>query len=325
MESSREVRHALHIAGLVPHVLHRANNHLAVILGYADLARDSLEGEDRVRFEALSAEARSVAKLLRQLGTFAAGVPGRSESTDLFEALSDVAALIEPAAMAAHHALELDVAQGLPLASVDPVAFLVRVVEAASAALGGPETSRQRLASQGPGRLRLRTRRRRDGLALWLSVSRGDTELPELDPAFLGQKTGRIRRLGTQLASIRMDFEAVGTVDQPTARELEQTKRLLVIESDALLAELLKTVLVESGYHVVVESTLESARRSLALQPFDLVVRDNDLGDDPLEMTIATLWLDSEVRRADSPLRLTKPFRPNALLEAVKLALQASA
>jgi PAS domain S-box-containing protein len=118
--------------------------------------------------------------------------------------------------------------------------------------------------------------------------------------------------------------------------------RVLVVDDEPDLAQLIRRVLAEDGMDPVAAADLETARRALSSGAFDLVVSDIDLGptkgfalfdelsaaeDRPAFLFVTGDVLNEallhEAARRDAPV-LTKPFLRTDLLRAVRRAAAAA-
>src|SRR5581483_4537411 len=121
----------------------------------------------------------------------------------------------------------------------------------------------------------------------------------------------------------------------PDGLEVERQMRILIVDDDPFIVELLRTTLTAKGREVLVASTIAEARSVVASGPIDLIILDRLLPDgDGLafcrEITgapgvagAAVILLTGAQTRTDESLALaagaasflTKPFSPSRLLD----------
>jgi DNA-binding NarL/FixJ family response regulator len=128
--------------------------------------------------------------------------------------------------------------------------------------------------------------------------------------------------------------------EKGTSSQLEQSRRILIVEDEDLVAMDAESVLQEAGFEVTgMASTAEEAIKLCRADRPDLVIMDIRLagmrdGIDAaidlfqamgLRCVFATAYNDSTTRRRAEPAQplgwLSKPYQPAALVQAVKQAL----
>jgi CheY-like chemotaxis protein len=124
----------------------------------------------------------------------------------------------------------------------------------------------------------------------------------------------------------------------PAAVEGKSPSRVLIVEDDAVVAELCRSILADEGYDCAVAHTLASARDEIAATGPDLLLADVDLPDGATGRS-----LDADARRAgigilfmsgdyvalrdlaeDGIPHLRKPFRLEELVTRVGAVLAAT-
>jgi two-component system phosphate regulon response regulator PhoB len=117
-------------------------------------------------------------------------------------------------------------------------------------------------------------------------------------------------------------------------------QRILIVEDNLMAWEMLKTILTQKGYEALVEQDLQSARRRIDAENFDLVLLDLNLPDgnglDLLEYMRKDLGLQTPViilsalKQESTVLRglelgandyITKPFSVKEALLRIEKAL----
>ncbi len=324
-EAYRNARHAL-LAALIPPLVHKLNNQLAVISGHCDVwARDRPGGAGSFahQVDATRRETRNVSDLVVALSTYAKDLPPRETTVDLAGVARRAAALIEP--IASEHGVDLRLAaRGVaPVVESDAgrlhqaLVTLGAGVAIASGPKGGrADPLRARIAVSAGG-----------GRAVLALVFAGVLDLPfdAVDPPFVR------RRLGTRATIYRLALPSHAGVDEPEPVQVrgDDPRRLLLLEPESLLAELVGSVLGESGYRVDVVATVGEAKERLAQGASDLVLFDHD-AEAGLPGSLETLLslrvplavlADDSVAVPDTVRVLRKPFRPQELVEFVELCL----
>lgn len=330
---------ALVLERLLPPLLHRANNALAVVQGVLELG-ERARGEER---ELARRETRALTALLGHLGALARGPSAGQGPRDLHAIASSVEVLLRPLAEALGVDLEIRVGASVPTEGALPACvdarceplWIALVVErtVAVARAGGP----------GLRRARFRLRAASGWVALSLAcdepvardgplVERG--ALDELDE-LARQQGGRIsirarrRAWGCRLSlplAILPSMAAAGMTAavaiRPGPAGTRPRARVFLLQGEGELRELCATVLREDGHSVVDGSSLHGSG------VFDLVLVDSELarGDPGL---LARLSRDPQARGArlaclgrwpcegEDPPTLEKPFRPHELLAFV--------
>lgn len=106
--------------------------------------------------------------------------------------------------------------------------------------------------------------------------------------------------------------------------------RILIVEDNAVLAQVFKRVVASRGYGCAVAQTVQSAIEVLEMNSFDVVICDLHLGaESGIQVLKAARQLAPEARRVlmsgsevveaceDADMILTKPVEPETLIAAI--------
>jgi CheY-like chemotaxis protein len=319
---------------LIPPLVHRLNNSLAVLRGVCDLS----EGQrgrraDAPELELARRETRRAGDLLRHLSAFAKEHEPTSALFDLRALVQGSVALLAP--LAEESGVQLDASEEGESVIVrsDPARLEQLVIAIVARALVGAR------GRAGHGHARIGLERRTECAELdlsWSGLGEGDpgrdAELVGELAALVGADGGRVRsghndegqRIRIQLPLARRDELPPLT----RASEPIPAARILLVEDDVVLCELVETVLREAGYRVR-SAGGAAAGAVLAAKGFDLVLLDLDLarGDQALVDELERVAPATRVALfggAPGPTpgeHLAKPFRPGDLLDYVRTQL----
>ena len=316
------------LARLIPPLVHRLNNLLAVVSGTCDIWVRDGQAPPPERFgrqvDAMRTAVDEVLRLVRGLSSAAKVSPEAEGEADAEALLARVADLIQPFAAEQGVELALGIRGGSAVVSTD-LRNLVRSLLLLLAALIALP------AEERPRRLRLSVTVAA-GRSAWTVVTRHPLPpdanalagpLAALE-AFVRGAGARWRRRRLGLASAWRLVLPAQSHPQASHTTFERRGRVLLVEPDPLLGELVATVLEESGLGVEVRSGLATA---LDEAPgFDLLLVDAGAAADPahrerlarVEVRVLVLGSEPPPPRAS----LAKPFRPDDLLAAVEEQLR---
>jgi CheY-like chemotaxis protein len=340
------------LAALVPPIVHRLNNALSVLRGLAELQRSSGSAS---RAELARAEAQRASATLARLSTFAKDFRSAPEAFDLGALVEGEMALLEPLAEAHGVALQVERAPAWAMAAREPVArafvslaaqLVLALGPRAGRRTGSPPHLRSTTTTIGGRVLLVLAHPGRRGLSLVAA-----DELARAWPAtmeFLRDSGASLaaRSLAGRAIAWRFLFRAASvgqdaaaaSAARPAARS-RRARRILLVESDRGLAELVETLLSEAGYRVQVASGPESALEAAGAGVFELVLVDCDVERENvglvlrLERTLTPARLGPEPRAtqvaflggsaglAGARVALHKPFRPHEILAFVRTIL----
>lgn len=348
---SEDLARSRAVAALVPHVVHTIHNHLAVVLGTLDVVLCDERDSARVRqLQLVESETRRSIEHLRRLSELAVERTHPRAIVELGPTLRMVEMLLEPSARAARHAFELR----LPLDPLGVYADEPRLVLALVAlgldAVGGPLADRVRLSARGPGRVRLGARSDERHVIVSLSSVRDAPAAVVVPSETIGDDvvatiasehaaSFRRRHLGAATCA-QLRFDAVrrsgggapAAAAAPPRSAAAPPSRVLVLDPDAPIAELVGQVLRERGYRVRAISTPQEALAALHDGPWDVILCDAHLigpvaPQVPLD-TLRAAGVLIPMSAAPHPQldalttqpALRKPFRPATLIARVAAA-----
>lgn len=258
MEEELRARALLRI---VPALVHRLNNSLAVVQGVQELGPSALEAER----ELARVELANLGQALARLATLARAPAPRAQALDVADLLGCVGVLVRPLAASAAVALELR-ADGT--ASVRLDGRLEALLVAACA----------ELLDAGARNLRLCARAAHEEVRLTLTAA----GIRRASPA-LSALQAHARELEWDCAwhasaagtSLRLTLPASGATCPVHAPRVRAGRRVLLLHGADLERELAATLLEEHGY-VVVESA-EEPRAGVPGRAFDLALVEQRL------------------------------------------------
>ena len=353
---------------------HDFNNHLAVMQGFASILQTRLKEDEQNRglAEQIELSGAEALKLTTRLSQF-------SNELDAKPVLLNLNQLVQQAIEAgrADQPAEIDLVVELDdklprfLGEPDRSAEICRALwQNAVEAMpqGGTlswRTSLEPARKVGPGKLG------GDGQPVFIRLQVRDTgvgmdektKAQMLDP-FFTTKPGKARGLGMTevyetVSKIRgfievdshpdqgtsievfLPVEAGSPTDEPDVAGAERPKRVLVVDDEAMLRDILKNFLVQEGYEVVAAADGEEALEicSRPESGIDAVILDITLPgidgmetfdrlkeiDDQMKVVIATgdPYRQSvhDLMRRGAAGMLSKPFRPQHLSEVIKQVL----
>lgn len=356
------------VSQLASGVAHDVNNDLAVILGYSEylLGKEAkLDEEDRSVLSAIQLQARECAGTVRRIQLFSSSVP-RSKFTyfSLNDVVRDVVESMEQLWAGDAGQPRTGVHLEADLQWVPPVhahltslsETVVSLIENAVSAL--PEG----------GKVSLHTRYNKDQVILEIADNGAGIEPADLSrifepffttkgPASSGLGLSIAYNLVTQMKgslsvesalgegttfTLRLPSaaaEAATSADSGHSDEEKPKLEVMVIDDEALVAEMLKTLFKNSGYHATVFLNGAEAIEALKKAEFDLLVVDLGMpGMDGWEVSrqvneirpeipiiVATGWNitvdEGQEHGAIIDAVLSKPFARSELDEAVETAL----
>jgi len=317
------------LPSLIPPLVHRLGNALTAIGGMASmLAQESAAGgADEV--DLIQRESKRSMESLRAMSLFATDKEPRLEAMDLGEVLAMAAELVEPLALEQGTRFEVRRRRGVVIRDDRRRLLQVLVV-----------TMVEILQHCSPVRLRVTARCSSHGAKLALvweggvpenladiifeSVSSrgGELRMRERESGWSGMTIG----LGPLLDAPRPEAVSASRPDRRASRS-----RILVLQGDPALSELVATVLSEDGHRVECARNAEAAHGLVRGTAFDLLIVDGDMGAETPDLVAAVdgprrgIVLSSD-GNGTSELgpgweRISKPFRPVVLLEKVRTLL----
>ena len=356
---------------MISGIAHELNNPLAVIKGYLDLmiGRTDLPAGLRNDLEKVARESNRAAKLVRNFLSFAREHPPQRGATDLNSLVESFVELRRYDFLVAQSsiALDLDPARPRVIADADQVQqVLVNLINNALHAI--VTTSR-------PGAILIRTRATATGVSLHVGDNGpgvpADLRGKIFEPFFTTKEVGAGTGLGLSIAHSIMsehggrifytpsEMGGAGfTLEFPVSTEAvvpvapaepdtpalpaapfaaEHTGRVLVLDDEETIAEMVGQILTRYGHEVVVRSNPQQAIDLLRHEHFDVIVSDYRMPQ------MDGSHFHSEVRGIDSDLsnriifltgdtasdetrnffesvanpRLTKPFHFETVVRAV--------
>jgi two-component system NtrC family sensor kinase len=357
------------MSALLAGVAHELNNPLAVVVGRAGLlSRQLANGPLETPVTQLAQAAERCARIVKNFLALARQRPPERQEVDLNRVAHEALELMAYALRVDNIEVTLDLEPSLPVLWADPHQLhqvIVNLVSNAHHAMREMPPDRPR---------RLIVRSRADG-ALKVTLVVEDTGpgiSPEVrtrlfEPFFTTKPVGQGTGLGLSLcraivdahggqitlisesgqgASFQVDLPVLPPGPPDGSQAVEEPlgvpgKRILVVDDEPELAEMVAEVLTEDGQLVETAANGQAALRRLDQAPFDLVVSDirmpeldgpglyeeickarPELGAHMIFLTGDTL--DPAPRqfleRVGLPY-LTKPFGPNDIRRAVRLAL----
>ena len=370
LQRQREVVHQAEkltaLGSLLAGVAHELNNPLAIVVGRAALLQSSA-ADPKVASQAqsIAAAAERCAKIVKTFLALARQRPPERRAVDVNAVVRDAVQLLAYGLRSTGVAVELDLAEPLPELWADPdqlsQAVINLIVNAQHALSERPEPRRLVIATRLHGR---------DAIAI--RVSDNGPGIPPairnriFEPFFTTKPVGSGTGLGlsvslgsVQAHSGRLDYEdtpgggATFIVTLPAIRAPEQAqnaspelpeaqrKRILVVDDEAELAELLRDILSADGHRVMVAKSGREALERLGGERFDLVVSDlmmpeldgiglyQRLRESEAERTTPVVFLTGDSLRsatsqavAETGCRVVeKPFEPQEIRRVVREAL----
>jgi GAF domain-containing protein/CheY-like chemotaxis protein len=280
---------------LVAGVAHELNNPLSAVLGNAYLAEPKVVDPLLQRYvSGIREGAERAAEIVRNLLQFARKLSSSREDIDVAQLVERVLTLVANAGATQNVAIVRDLAPGLPSTAGDPgqiqQVFLNLFNNALQAmeASGGTLTVRSRLSA---GRLRLEVEDTGPGVP-------ADIRMRIFDPFFTTKPVGKGTGLGLSVAhgivsahegriwveegpagGARFVIElplraAVLQIGEPEPPPLPPGARVLVVDDEEHVAQVLGDLLEELGVHVEITRSAREARALLARERFDLITVD---------------------------------------------------
>lgn len=289
------------LGGMISGVAHELNNPLAVIQGYLELtlSRDGLPPETRASLEKVAQETERTSRLVQNFLNFARDKPARREPLRLHEVLRELVALRNLDLLAGAIDLQWKLDPREPVVTADPEALpqaLAHLLNNAIQAVGETPSAR---------RLRLTTTPGEENVEICLEDS-GPGVPAHLaqkifEPFFTTKPVGTGPGLGLSIAhSIISDHGGQLTLESSTlggagfrvvlpvrpasptfpATEVSAPEgtpvsaRILVLDDEAAIAELLSEMLQLLGHRPTVCTAPQAALDQLETESFDLVLSD---------------------------------------------------
>jgi two-component system NtrC family sensor kinase len=308
-EQLRQAEKLSSLGQMISGVAHELNNPLSVIKGYLDLivAHHEIPGQTRSDLGKVIQESNRAIKLVRDFLSFSRGQPARRETVDVNTFIQRVAELRRPDLASASVELFLDLGSSLPPVSADPdqvqqlvINLLNNAIQAMAATpeprtlrittgLKTPETLLLAIEDSGPGvppGLESRifepfftTKPTGSGTGLGLSIAH----------SIMAEHHGRVYYTTSTLGGAGFNLEFPVVVDAtetpvpeivpvmelpPPGRRSQVSARVLVLDDEQFIAELLAEMLGVLGHKAVVCFTAAEALAQAESSDFDLVISD---------------------------------------------------
>ena len=301
----RQAEKLSNLGRMIPSVAHELNNPLSVIKGYLELivAHHPITPQTRADLGKVVQECDRAAKLVRQFLSFARDHPARREMVDVNTLIQRVADLRRSGLAAAGIEFFMDLAPALPSTAADPDQVQQLIINLLNNAL-------QALAAAPPPRtLRIATRMKDPATLLVLMEDSGPGVPPELrsrifEPFFTTKPEGAGTGLGLSIAhnimaehhgriscdastlggaAFHLEFPLVSvaptapageTSPAPAPRPAPVSARVLVLDDEQFIADLLSEMLGVLGHQPVICLNPAAALDLLQTRPFDLVISD---------------------------------------------------
>ena len=358
------------VGQLVSGVAHELNNPLTGITGFAQLLllRD-LDETSRKQVETIYAEAERASKIVSNLLTFARRRKAQKEPADLNTLLERVLELRNYDLRVKNIDVVLELDRSLPETMVDTnqvlQVFLNIIINAEQAMRAGDGTGRLRIttrreggqivlafADTGPGMSAETARRIFDpffttkdageGTGLGLTISYGIIE-EHGGRIWAESRPGAGTTFFVQLPVVAGAATAPRALDaaEPPRVATGQRRRILVVDDEESIQQLLTGVLEMDGHEVVVATNGRDALARVQREPFDMIISDIKMpvmgGQDlfrrlreagnPLAQRMIFITGDTVAPDTRSFLQgvenavLAKPFRLRDVRETVRLTL----
>jgi len=291
---------------LVAGVAHELNNPLAVVMGYAQILSQHGKLEEKVRKNLLKIlhESDRAAKIVRNLLTFARPHEPHMTAVDVNRLVSDALETREIQLSGANVRVVRRLASDLPRTKADPnqieqvLANLVsnavqalanhsgqRIIEVITEAR--PRTIRITIADNGPGIPApvlnkifdpfFTTKGPGGGTGLGLSICYSIVE-EHKGKIWVETEEGRGARFFVELPIVACGDlppePLVAIRNRDTVDPQASERRLLIVDDEPGIIEVLREILGENGYHIETASNGTEALARIASQPYDLILSD---------------------------------------------------
>lgn len=292
---------------LIAGVAHEINNPLAVVVGYAQIMAKQKIGDEKVRsnLEKILHESERAAKIVRDLLTFARPCQPQMVVTDINKLVDDLLDIREAELRAAHIQLEKRLMANLPRTKADPIQIeqvLTNLITNAIHALTSQNSTRNltvateeagffiriTVADNGPGIAPeivtrifdpfFTTKPSGKGTGLGLSISNSIMQ-EHRGKIWVQSDTGKGARFFVELPLVACEPETASDAPQPLADEesaapANAEQRLLIVDDEPGIRDVLQEVLTASGYKVETASTGVEAMSRVSSCRFDLIISD---------------------------------------------------
>jgi hypothetical protein len=315
------------LAELVPTAAHELNNVLAILGGSAELFAMRLELASSPEVDAArTAQARGIALLAALARVAKSAHDSGPEPVELAALVGEVGHVVEPFGRKSGVRVDVRTGAGAVVVTAEPEALRHALVCITVLAV---EASIDTTVDEGPAlALRLARDARRGGVELEFTG----------EPTATATESARERAiaLGATFESRRSDSgDMVWTVTLARVRDTTggsgetgdapataaQRARVLVVEPDQMLADLIAAVLAEAGHAVHRVPDPAAGEAALASERFDAVLVDVAGGGQALlarlENGLPVGVLGGAGEHAGAHPSIDKPFRPGELLDLV--------